>query len=488
MLRAPRRPLAVALATAIAVGSVAGCSINPATGKRQLALIGEQQEIEMGRHADRELVAELGLYPDEGLQTYVSNLGKQLAARSERPHLPWTFRVIDDPVVNAFALPGGFIYVTRGILAHMGSEAELVSVLGHEIGHVSGRHGVEQMSKAQLATVGLVAGMVVAPELAQYGDLAQAGLGLLFLKYGRDDEREADALGLRYLLADGYDPREMPNLFETLRRVSAAAGGGGRMPAWLSTHPDPEERRDRIRAEIAAMGRDWTTARVEREGFVRRLDGMVFGPNPREGYFEGDVFYHPEMAFQLRFPPGWKGQNQKQAVGAMAPKQDALVVLTLADAASPDEAARKFFAQANVRQGNPLRGRGFAGLPAVASTFGVDRAQQGNLAGVAAWVRHRELVFELVGYTTETGWPNYQSLLADAVRSFAPVTDRRVLDVQPDRLKLVPLRTATTVEELARRYPGNDVTALALVNAVEPGSTLAAGTLAKVVLGGRTPR
>jgi predicted Zn-dependent protease len=222
-----------------------GCAINPATGKRQLVLISEAQEIAIGRESDESIVAQFGLYPDEALQDYVAGIGHDLAARSERPDLDWTFRVLDDPLVNAFALPGGYIYVTRGILAHFNSEAELASVLGHEIGHVTARHGVNQMSKAQLAQLGLGVASILAPEEVQkFGGLATQGLGLLFLKFGRDDERQADDLGLRYIVNEGYDPRPMAEVFETLERVSRTSGGG-RVPAWASTHPNPENRSER---------------------------------------------------------------------------------------------------------------------------------------------------------------------------------------------------------------------------------------------------
>jgi predicted Zn-dependent protease len=228
----------------LACGSIvlsSGCARNPATGGLELMLVSESQEIAMGQQTDPAVVAQFGLYDDPSLQQYVANLGAQLAANSERPNLPWTFRVVDDPIVNAFALPGGFIYVSRGILGHFNSESQLVSVLGHEIGHVTARHSAAQMSQQQLAQLGLGVGVVLLPDLADYAGLAQAGLGLLFLKFGRDDERQADALGFRYLTRIGYDPREMPGVFNMLGRVSEAGGGRG-MPVWLSTHPDPGDR------------------------------------------------------------------------------------------------------------------------------------------------------------------------------------------------------------------------------------------------------
>src|SRR5712691_5138809 len=200
------RPIATLIArrwgaglTVVAALVAAGCAVNPATGSRQLMLISESQEIAMGREYDQEVAASIGLYPDSALQRWIQQFGARLAATSERPNLPWTFHVVDDPVVNAFALPGGYIYVTHGILAHLNSEAELAGVVGHEIGHVTARHSVSQMSKQQLAQLGLVLGTVIEPKLQRYAGAASQSLGLLFLKFSRDNESQADQLGFRYM-------------------------------------------------------------------------------------------------------------------------------------------------------------------------------------------------------------------------------------------------------------------------------------------------
>src|SRR5437773_7804908 len=292
------------LATVLAASLVAGCATNPATGARQLMLVSESQEIAMGRDYDKQVVASIGLYPDSGLQRYIQQFGTRLAATSERPNLPWTFRVVDDPVVNAFALPGGFIYVTRGIFAHLNSEAELAGVVGHEIRHVTARHSVSQLSKQQLAQLGLAVGTIASPEFERFAGLASAGLGVLFLKYSRDAERQADDLGLRYMRRVNYDPREMPHVFELLTRVSQAQGGG-RVPEWLATHPDPENRRGRIEQEIATLPQTFSGVAVNRDAYLRRLDGLVFGNNPREGYFKDNQFFHPDLRFRVTFPEGW---------------------------------------------------------------------------------------------------------------------------------------------------------------------------------------
>jgi len=313
-----RRPLLLLLFAA------AGCAVNPATGQRELMLVTEGQEIGLGREADPDIVGAYGLYPDSALQVYVRGLGERLAAMSERPNLPWTFRVLDDPVVNAFALPGGFNYVTRGILAYFNSEAELVAVMGHELGHVTARHGARQMTQQQFAQIGLVAGVILVPKFQDFAGLAQAGLGLMFLKFGRDDETQADELGLRYLYRAGYDPREMPRVFAMLDRVSQV-GGGDRLPQWLSTHPNPENRQQHIGELIAQLPQDFSGRVVRRDEYLRRLDGMTFGPNPREGFFRGQLFLHPDLRFQIRFPDGWKTSNQKRAVLAQSPEQDGLM-------------------------------------------------------------------------------------------------------------------------------------------------------------------
>jgi predicted Zn-dependent protease len=461
------------------------CATNPATGRKQLSLIGESQEIAMGRDADKEVAASIGLYPDDRLQQYVQTLGASIAARTERPSLPWTFRVVDDPAVNAFAIPGGFVYVTRGILTYLNSEAELAAILGHEIGHVTARHSVNQMSKQQLAQAGLIAGMVVSPQVAQFGNLAQTGLGMLFLKFSRADESEADSLGLRYMLNDGYDPRRMVQVFRMLEGVSQQADAAGRLPQWLSSHPNPENREAWAERTVASLNRDLSGLMVNRPAYLRRLDGIVFGDNPREGIFQGALFRHPDLAFRMQFPAGWKGSNEKQAVGAVSPNQDALVVLQLSSSASARQAAQKFFSQQGVQAGDEWR-REIGGFAAVATTF---QAQGGQTAlrGLAAWVEYGQHVFQILGYTSEQQWPTYEHAFEQAIGSFARETDPDVLNVKPRRLELVSLSRPATLDALLRQYPSTVPPQVSsLINNLQPNATLPAGDIYKRVVGGPT--
>ncbi|MFP3940495.1 MAG: M48 family metalloprotease [Thermoanaerobaculia bacterium] len=481
-----RRTLPAALVALALLVSAGGCATNPVTGRPQFTLITVQQEIEMGRQAHEQVLESIGAHEDPELQRYVDRIGQRLAQASERPDLPWTFTVVDDPSINAFALPGGFIYLTRGILSHMQSEAEMVSVLGHEIGHVTARHSVERLSKAQLAQVGLVAGMIYSPELRNYGDLAQTGLQVMFLKFSRDDERQADDLGFRYMNQAGYDPGEMVEMFQVLERVSEGTGQG-RLPDWLATHPNPTDRVDRLQQAIADSEPEVLGSRVDRGPFLQRLDGIVFGQDPREGYFRGAAFYHPDLAFRLAFPQGWRTENQKQAVGAMSPRDDAVVVLTLSQEGSPDGAARRFFGQQGIREGRSWRGN-FGGLPAVSRGFSVQRAQGPDLAGLVAFVEHGGRVFQLLGYTAADRLRGYRDEVRSSLASFARLTERRYLDVEPKRIELVTLRRTMTLEELDREYPSTvDLATLALINHVETGETLEAGRAYKRVVGGELP-
>jgi predicted Zn-dependent protease len=459
------------------------CATNPVTGKKQLALISEAQEIQMGREADKEVVASIGLYPDEAMQRYIQDLGSRIAATTERPALPWTFRVVDDAAVNAFAIPGGFIYVTRGIMAHLNSEAELAAILGHEIGHVTARHSVSQMSKQQLAQVGLAAGMILSPEFAQFGNLASAAMGLMFMKFSRSDESQSDALGLKYMMAGGYDPRTLPNVFGMLEALSQQSAAG-RLPQWMSTHPDPENRRLWAAKAVAGLDRDLSRLAVNRPDYMRRLDGVTFGEDPREGYFQEAVFRHPDMAFRMDFPQGWKGSNQKQSVGAISPNEDAIVVLQLAAEPTPQAAAQKFFSQQGVESGETSR-RQIGGFPAVSSTFRV-QTEQGYLRGLVAWIDYRERVFQILGYTPEARWSQYSNAFAASIGSFSRETDPAVLNVQPRRLSIVELSRPATFETLLRDYPSTvSPQTVALINNLQGAATLPAGDQFKRVVGGQ---
>ena len=469
-----------ALALVAVVVTVSECAVNPATGKRELSLVGEGQEIQLGAEGAKAAAAQMGIYPDSAIQRYVSSLGQQVARIGERPGLPWSFTVVDDPIVNAFALPGGPIFISRGILTHMNSEAQLVSVLGHEAGHVTAKHSVSQMSKQQLLGGLLTVGMIVRPELQQYGGVASQGLGVLFLKYGRDDETQADELGFRYMTRIGYDPHEMTEMFKTLDRMS---GNGARgTPEWLSTHPDPGNRVAKTNERIAASAQSFSKAKIDHDVFLRRIDGMIFGDDPRQGYFEQTTFNHPTLKFRFAFPAGWKTQNSASAVIGASAQGDAQITLQLAGTATPQQALSKFLGQ----QGITVVGSSTApinGLTAALGQFTAAAQDGSKLAGYVAFIQLDGTTYQLLAITPAQQIQSYDGAFRGTIGSFARLTDPRALAVKPMHLRLVTLPRAMTLTEFNTQFPSAvPLAQIALINAMQTGATIPAGTLVKRVV------
>jgi predicted Zn-dependent protease len=458
---------------------LAACSTNPVTGRRELTLVSESQEISMGQEGAQQVEASIGLVNDQALQAYVSSVGKRLAAKSERPNLPWRFGVIDDPTPNAFALPGGPVYITRGLMSLMDSEAELAAVLGHEIGHITARHSVAQMSKAQLAQLGLGVGMILVPQAANLGNAVGAGLQLLFLKYGRDDERQADDLGFQYALRESYDVREMDDVFAALERVGELQHQSA-LPSWLSTHPAPEERIQRINQKVAALPALPASPVLNRAEFLGHVEGMVYGENPRQGFFRDGLFMHPDLRFKVSFPSGWKTQNMTQSVVAASPQQDAIAELTIAQG-SVDAAANTFFGKQGIQSSQVGRDN-VNGLPAVSGYFRAN-TQQGVVEGLATFISYGGSTYQLVSYTTGGKLNSYDQLFRSVARSFGPLNDSQALNVQPNRIHVMRLSSPMSLTEFNRRNPSVvPIQELAIINQVTSvDATLPAGTSVKRV-------
>ena len=465
---------------------VAACATNPVTGKSELSLVSEQQEIQMGQQGAQQVAQEVGLVKDQALQNYLQTVGSGIATKSERPNLPWTFRAVDDPSPNAFALPGGYVFVTRGLLDLMNNEAELASVLGHEIGHVTARHSVHQMSEQQLAQLALGVGAILSPTVAQLGNVASQGLGLLFLKYSRDDERQADDLGFRYALNQGYDVRYMDDVFRSLQRLGEATKDSP-LPSWLATHPGEAERIQTIDTKLAQLQpAQLANTKVNGPQYLQRVNGLVYGADPRNGFFQGNTFYHPDLRFQISLPSGWQGQNLSQAVIAVSPQQDGVIQLTLAKGNSPEAAARAFLSQQGIQAGQASE-QTVNGVPAVASTFQA-QTEQGVIQGLAAFFTYNGATYQVIGYAPAQRFGAYEAAFRQSLGSFAPVTDSRVLNVQPKKLNVVTLPQQMTLAEFAQRNPSTiPLAELAIVNQVEdPNKPLPAGTPVKQVTGGRS--
>ncbi len=336
------------------------------------------------------------------------------------------------------------------------------------------------MSKQQLAEFGLNLGVRFFPNLEGLAGVAGAGLGLLFLKYGRDAEREADELGFRYAYEGNYDVREMADVFAALQRAGEIEGRAG-LPGWLATHPAEPERIRAVEQRIARLGEQQASPRVGEEDFLRRLDGLAYGDDPRNGYFEGGTFYHPQLAFRFDVPDGWRTQNMASAVLALSPRRDGIVQLTFAGA-SPEEATRALLAAAGVR--GEAASQRINGLPAVVTRFEADDGR-GTVRGYVAFVAHGDATYQLMTYAPAAAYAAHAEDFRRVVGSFAPLADHTARSPRPDTLDVVRLDRPTTLVELARREPRQSVERLALLNQVDdPQQALPAGTYLKRVVPG----
>ncbi|MEX2581856.1 MAG: M48 family metalloprotease [Gemmatimonadota bacterium] len=465
----------------LALIAQSGCARNPVTGQLQLALISEAQEIQMGQQAAQEVASTIGLVDDPELQQYVSTIGQRLAATSERPELPWSFAVVDDPTPNAFALPGGPIFLTRGLMNLMGSEAQLATVLGHEIGHVTARHHVTRLSRTQLAQIGLGVGGVLFPDLQQLGGLASAGLQLVFLSHGREAERQADDLGFGYALEQNFDVREMGLVFESLQRYGDRQGETG-VPSWLLTHPLPQERIESVQERLDQLVIAGGQLRGGIQPYLQQLDGLTYGQNPRHGFFRDGLFLHPDLRFQVGFPAQWPSQNLTQAVMAVSPQQNAAIQLTLADDASPEAAAQRFLSQQGIQVGQTSR-QPINGMPAVLARFR-GQTQQGVLEGLIGFLAHDGRVYQIMGYAPATDFPSHDRIIQEVIGSFRELTDPAALAVQPNRVTIVRTTETMSLADFSRRFPSViPIEELVVLNQLPSAETLVpAGSFLKRVV------
>ena len=321
------------LALTVCVALLAGCATstvrNPVTGLKERTVMSESTELAEGKKAHEQVLAEYGVYPDPKVQAYVNELGQRLARQSERSHLEWHFTVLDSPEINAFALPGGYVYVTRGIMAYMESEADLAGVIGHEIGHVTARHGSQRATRQQTAGVGVMAATLLGVVLESAGvggagqlasQVSQSVAANYIATYGREQELQADQLGAEYLSRSNYDPRNMIDVIQVLKNqerfAEDSARAEGRTPPsrnnWLASHPSNDKRLEEI-TQIA-QNYQGQYSDESRSRYLQAINGMTFGESRDQGVTRGQNFYHEPLGIALTAPSGWKIQNGKDSI------------------------------------------------------------------------------------------------------------------------------------------------------------------------------
>lgn len=471
-----------------------GCVTEPSAITGEMGQYGYtwQQELALGANADKQMLSEMGAYQDDQLVRYVESIGEKVLAESDMrdPNTPelyrnteFVFRVVDSPVVNAFALPGGYVYVTRGLLAHVQNEAQLAVVLGHEITHVAARHASQQALKQQWGQIGILAGAIVVEQVLERPQAAKQLLDvggslfqLLNLKYGRDAERESDLRGVEYAARAGYKTDEAARFFTTLKRISESQGAS--IPSWMSSHPDPGERH--LSMIQLARNNDPSATYVGEESFLQRIDGLPIGDNPRQGFARNEVFYHPDMQFRFEIPNGWRIKNEATAVYLAEPNGNAALIFSIADGDTAEGAAHAFLRKQSIRsQEDPIRLKSQYPHYSIESTLGV-----GNhaLALSLSFIEYNGNVYQFIGYAKPIFYAAYRSTFHQTATSFDRLADKAILDIQPTRLKIVKAdRNAPFNEFMPENLPiGLSSLDIAIMNQMDLKTPVKKGVLLKL--------
>jgi predicted Zn-dependent protease len=483
------RKLIQILLFAGAVLLIPACAVNPVTGKKQLVLISESQEIAMGAQYDPEIIASYGVYDAPELLKLITAKGEAIGKLSHRPNLQYHFRILDSPVVNAFAVPGGYIYITRGILAQFNNEAELMGVLGHEIGHVTARHSVQQMTQQQIAQIGLAVGVMASKDFAKFAGVASQGVQLLFLKFSRDHEKQSDKLGVEYATKMGYDTHKMADFFQVLQKMQTSEGPAG-IPTFLSTHPDPGDRYEAVNKmttewQDSLKTGDW---KVNGDSYLKLLDGLVYGEDPRQGYVDASVFYHPVLRFQFPFPSGWKLANTPSQVQMSPSDGAALIVFSMSDKKNLDSASVAALQSLNLTALASTR-VSVNGMPALAVTSEQANkdAQTGQVTSaikvLSYFIDYNGSIYVFHGVTDAAKYDTYLSAFEATMSKFAKLNDPNKINVQPKRLKIMAATKAGTLAETLTGFGvAKDKQAeVALLNNMELSAQVAKGKLVKIV-------
>ena len=466
------------------------CARNPVTGKRQVVLMSEAQEIAMGKEADAQIIAQYGLYDDKTLQSFITEKGKKMAAISHRPNINYEFKIVDSDVINAFALPGGYVYFTRGIMAHFNNEAQFAGVLGHETGHITARHTVAQQRNALFGQLGILAGVIINPELGRFAETASQGLGLLFLKFGRDAERQADALGVEYSSKIGYDAKEMADFFLTLERKSEGTESAA-LPTFLSSHPNPGDRY----VTVKKLATEWkqklnlTKAIINRNTYLQRIEGLVYGEDPRQSFLENNIFYHPQLKFQFPTPSNWNYQNSPQRV-QFAPKDGKVILMmTLAPGKTLQEAANTMLQQNGLKtlESQQTTVNGLSAIAIVAEPQPQQtqqgQQQQPSIRILSYLIEYNKTIYLLLGATSANDFNQYYSVFKNTMEGFKPLTDQAKINKKPERIKNKTVSKSITLQQALKNYntPDARLNELAILNGMNLTDIVPAGMMIKTI-------
>ncbi|NOX28164.1 MAG: M48 family metalloprotease [Gammaproteobacteria bacterium] len=470
--------------------ALSGCAVNPVTGEADFVLMSEDEEIAIGRQNHAKIIQRYGLYDAPALQDYVQKIGDKLAIKSHRRNLIFRFTVLDSSDINAFALPGGYIYITRGLMAYLSNEAELAAVLGHEIGHVTARHGVRQQSAA--AATGLFTAVLA----SQAGFIGAGNLlntiGFALIRgYGRDNELESDRLGAEYLALSGYDPMAMLEVLRVLKNQEIydkqLAKDEDREPkayhGVFATHPDNDTRLQQV-IKRATQLQKANLNNNNQVAFLRNIEGMVFGDSEKHGILRGNKFYHRELNIYLKLPKGWRIENQANRIIAVAPKNKGLLQITAVDInkrITPKQFLKQRLKLDKLQNGERIQNRDLEGYTAISS---VSRTVYGTrpVRFVVIYKQNTAWVFQ--GLAKDEKKPyQFDDEIINTAKSFRTLTTAERKQAKPRRIHIISAKQNTRFADLAKQSQlGTNAEAqLRLLNKHYPDGEPKPGTALKII-------
>ncbi len=483
--------LKVLLSAIILIGLVVlvpGCAINPVTGKKQLVFMSEEQEIALGKNYDPQVVATFGLYENEALVNFLSAKADEMGKISHRPHLKYHVKVLDSPVINAFAVPGGYIYFTRGILAQFNNEAEMMGVLAHEMGHITARHTVVNQAKQTVAQIALIGGLMISKDFAQFANEAMQGMQLLFLSFSRENEREADRLGVEYSSKIGYDAHEMAEFFNVLKKMQMGSSHAG-VPTFMSTHPDPGDRYNAVKRKADEWQDSLKLAsyKVNTGSYLKLIDGIVYGEDPRQGYVEGNTFYHPEMRFMYPIPSGWKLINSPMQVQMVPEDQKALMVLSLSQQKTLEQAATSTIEKLKLEVVNS-RKASVNGLPTIIvdskqTNQDQQTGQTKTIKVISYFIEYNSAIYVFHGVALEEDFGRNARNFELTMANFNRLTNPAKINVEPQKITVKQVKRAGTLADAFRYYgvKQGEMNNLALLNNMELSDKVKSGQRIKII-------
>ncbi len=459
---------------------ITSCVTNPVTHQQELDLIPPSQEIAMGRQEYKRVLSQFDIYRYKDLNSYVRSVGERLVPYVQDKNIKYTFTIINSPAVNAFSTPGGYVYVTRGILAYLNNEAQLACVLGHEMGHINAHHVSTLLTKQLLFNLGLSIAYIKSKRFRRFAPLIGVVGNLLFLSFSRSDEYQADYLGVEYATLAGYDADQMAYFFDELERVEASKNEI--LPEFLSTHPSPPHRRERV----LRLAKEWQAIakrgfyRIGRVVYLKHIDGILFGKNKRNGYTIGNHYYHPNMRFTFTFPNGWQLIDMAHYIGIVPKNVNGVYIKIFLENGSIYTQADKFASHGIELEARELNINGFDAVKVIRLV----KISNQPFTQVAYFIDFNGKTMVFYSQAPSLDYPIFSGRLNEPALTFKRLRNPNRINVENLYVKVVEAYDTMTFSKLLDKYhvPAKLRKTIYIMNNMYPDTLLAEGEFVKILV------